>query len=156
MSEKNEAAFEAEVNEGKILDNTLKTPEQIQKEEQIKALEAKQEKIVINAREIILPILKDNNSSVNNSKMACDVLQIAISQGQFELLKKHKVDDLKLLDLIKEDYPESKIIRGILEKIGDLSMEEGISALQWMVEKMNKVIEDENKDRKFEDLKLDF
>ena len=132
------------------------TPEQIQKLEQMKLVEAKQEKIVINARESILPILKENNSSVDKSKMACDVLQIAISQGQFELLKQHTVGDLKLLDLIKEDYPESKIIRSILEKINGLSMEEGISCLQWMVEKMNKVIEDENKERKFEDLKLDF
>ena len=132
------------------------TPEQIQKIEQMKLVEAKQEKIVINAREIILPILKDNNVSVNKSKMACDVLQIAISQGQFELLKQHTVGDLKLLDLIKEDYPESAIIRSLIEKINDLSMEEGISCLQWMVEKMNKVIEDENKDRKFEDLKLNF
>jgi len=132
------------------------TAEQIQKIEQMKLVEAKQEKIVINAREIILPILKENNTSVNKSKMACDVLQIAISQGQFELLKQHKVCDLNLLDLIKEDYPESKIVRSLIEKINDLSMEEGISALQWMVEKMNKVIEDENKDRKFEDLNLDF
>lgn len=132
------------------------SPEQLQQLEQKKALEARQEQIVIAARERILPILKENNSSVASSKLVCDLLHIAINQGQFQLLKDNTVADLKLLDYITDGYPEVKLVREILEKINDMKLEESITTLQWMVEKMNKVLEDENKDRKFEDLKLDF
>lgn len=118
--------------------------------------EARQEAIVICAREKILPVLNEQNPCVNDAKLICDTLAVAIMQGQYELLKKHKVSDLKLLDLIKEGYPGYKTVVSIIEKINDESMELGINTLQWMVEKIKKMLEDENKDRKFEDLKLDF
>jgi hypothetical protein len=133
-----------------------KTPEELQKEEQKRVVEERQEKIVADAREKILPILKEKNLSIDNSKLICDLLAIAINQGQFELLSQHKVEDLKLLDFITDNYPQVDVVREVLTTINDMSMMEAINTLQWMVAKINKVIEDENKERSFEDLKLDF
>lgn len=121
-----------------------------------KKIDDKQERIVIAARENILPILKEKNLSIDQSKLICDLLAVAIQQGQYELLSKHNVCDLKLLDYISDDYPQSETVREILGKINDMNMLESINTLQWMTAKMNKVIEDENKERKFEELKLDF
>jgi len=123
---------------------------------QLAEAEKRQEETVINARELILPILKSKNLSVEQSKLICDLLAIAIQQGQFELLKEHKVSDLKLLDFISDEYPQSETVRELLGSISGMNMLDSINSLQWMVAKMNKIIEDENKLRKFEELKLDF
>jgi len=123
---------------------------------QLAEAEKRQEETVINARELILPILKSKNLSVEQSKLICDLLAIAIQQGQFELLKEHKVSDLKLLDFISDEYPQSETVRELLSSISGMNMLDSINSLQWMVAKMNKIIEDENKLRKFEELKLDF
>jgi len=123
---------------------------------QLAEAEKRQEETVINARELILPILKSKNLSVDQSKLICDLLAIAIQQGQFELLKEHKVSDLKLLDFISDEYPQSETVRELLGSISGMNMLDSINSLQWMVAKMNKIIEDENKLRKFEELKLDF
>jgi hypothetical protein len=133
----------------------VKTPEQIQKEEQLKKVQERQEKIVIFAREKLLPILKTKNLSIDQSKMVCELLAIALNQGQMELLAEHKVADLKLLDFIQDKYPQSETVREIINTINESPMNESINGLQWMVEKMNKMIEDENKNRKFEELKME-
>lgn len=130
-------------------EKNLKSADQI-------AVEIKQEKIVINARKLILPILKKNNLTVEHSKQVCDVLAVVLQQGQFNLAQKHKVADLKLLEEITDQYPEYASIKEIVTAINDMSTTDGINVLQWMLAKINKVIEDENKKRSFDDLNLDF
>jgi hypothetical protein len=146
-------------NEQTIKDDAVEpTMEEIManaKEAQLKAIQEKQEAVVIIAREKILPILKENNPCIEDAKLICDTLAIAIMQGQYQLLKDHKVEDLKLLDIIKEGYPGYKTVCEIVKAINNESMELGIEGLQWFVEKIKKMIEDENKDRKFEELKME-
>jgi hypothetical protein len=125
-----------------------------EQEEQMKKLAEKQENIVIYAREKLLPILEEKNPSINDAKLICDTLAVAIMQGQFQLLKDHKVEDLKLLELIKEDYPQYDTVIEIVKSINDLSMEYGVEVCQWFTEKIKKMVEDENKDRAFKDLKV--
>lgn len=134
----------------------LKSPEQIQKEVQAQKVAERQEQIVINAREKLMPILNEKNISVEDSKLVCDLLAVVLQQGQVNLLSEHKVSDLKLLELIKDEYPQSETVKEVIAKIEDMSMMEGINMLQWMVAKINKVVEEENKKRNFVDLKLDF
>ena len=133
-----------------------KTPQEVYAEEQKKLVEARQEKTVVDARKKVLPILKAENMSIDQTKLVCDLLAVAISQGQFELLKEHKVEDLKLLDFISKDYPQSAVIKKVLNKINTMPMLDAINTMQWMTSKINSMIEAENKARKFEDLKLDF
>ena len=121
-----------------------------------KELEEKQERIVINAREKILPVLKSNELKIQYAKLVCNTLAIAISQGQFDLLKKHKVSDLNLLDLIKEGYPQYDTVVELIKNLNDFSMEEAINCLQWMTEKINKLVEEENEKRSIIELGLDF
>lgn len=134
----------------------LKTPEQIQNEIQAQKVAERQEEIVINARNIVLPVLKEKDISVEDSKLVCDLLAVVLQQGQVTLLSEHKVSDLKLLDMIKDEYPQSEIVRELITKIEGMTMMEGINMLQWMVSKINKTVEDENKGRKFTDLGIDF
>lgn len=125
-----------------------------QMEAQKKAVEAKQEAIVVFSREKLLPFFNEKERPLTEVNMMLDVLSTTINQGIYKIMEKATVSELELkqalVDSKNEDY------KAILDILDDVKMDLAIESLQWLREKIKKQLSDENKDRMFSSLKLDF
>jgi hypothetical protein len=144
--------LKAEIQE----DGTLKTEEQILKDKMMKQREDEMEKIVVFAREKLLPYLKEQNKSVNDCKIILESLAMTIQQGLFQLLRDNNTSTLKLREKITEEHPYAKDSLGIIGLIENETMMLGVESLQWMAAKIDAILKDENKERKFNDLNINF
>lgn len=133
-----------------------KTAHQLAMEEMERQNDERMEKIVITAREKLLPFLTRKNRSVEESKRVMQSMAVTIQQGLFQLMKTNNVDVLNLREKVNESYPDYEQFIELIDLMEPETLEYAIEALQWMGSKIEKVVSDENKARLFEDLKLDF
>lgn len=134
----------------------VKSPEEIVREKAKKAQEEWQEKIVILAREKIVPELKLQNKTIPETRLLLQTIAVAIQQGQYEVMKKFSLKDLKLEEKITDDYSEKDRWLKMLEILGDVSMLDSIEVLQWMDAKIDSLLKLEQKERLVSELPLDF
>jgi|ERR1035437_7195834 hypothetical protein len=133
-----------------------KTVQQLAMEEMERQNTARMEKIVITAREKLLPFLKSKNRSVNESTRVMQSMAVTIQQGLFELMKTNNVSVLNLRDKVNEKYPDYEQFIELIDLMEPETLEYAIESLQWMGSKIEAVITAENKVRTFEELNLDF
>jgi hypothetical protein len=143
------------IHKKKHLNDAQKAQEALQ-QEQIKRQEEQMEKVVVFARETILPFLKDKNFNVDATKIFCDTLAVTIQQGMFNLVVDRKVSELDLLGKISDKFPNAAEFRGLIELINDSTLQQAIETLQWMTRKIDAVLKEENKKRDFVALNLEF
>lgn len=114
------------------------------------------EKIVIFAREKLLPYLSKINVNVEESKRCMESLAITIQQGLFLLMKETMVSHLDLKGKINEDYPDYEKFIELLDMVDGETMEDAIESLQWMSKKIEATLKEETKVKAFNDLGLTF
>jgi hypothetical protein len=144
----------------KIVEGETKelTPEELQKQkmEEVKKIQdARMEEIVITAREKILPFLKEKNKTIEESKRIVETLAITVNQGLYLLMKEFTVAKLELLDKINKDYPDYDCFVELIKIMEGSTMEMAIESLQWISQKMDAIIKEENKKRDFMALGMD-
>lgn len=142
-----------EVSDGEV---AKKTPQQLAMEEMERQNNVRMENIVITAREKLLPFLKEQDFSVEESQRVMESLAVTVQQGLFMLMKTTLVETLDLKGKINENYPNYEVFHALLDQINPLTMEDGIEALQWMAKKIDAELKKEQKERKFSDLNLEF
>lgn len=118
--------------------------------------EAKMERIVIIAREQLLPLAKKYNLNIEETKQLFDVLAVSLNQSLYFLMKDTNVATLRMSEKINPEVPGSERWLEVLDTIKALPLDQAIESLQWITQKIDATLKDENKARTFEDLKLDF
>ena len=151
--------------ENKIVDGETEpiTPEEQIKldakkrqEDAVKYQEERMEKVVIFAREKLLPFLKEKNKSIDESKRIVESLAIVINQGLFQLMTTTTVKDLDLPSKINSNYPEAEEFLALIAGMENDNMQDTVESLQWMGQKIDAEIKKENKTRLFNELGIDF
>lgn len=141
----------------------LMSPDQPSKEEQAKiadamkkAQEERMERVVVLAREILLPVAKEMNKDVEATKVFFAILSQTLQQSMMMVMSEKNVSDLELENKINHKVPDADAVLGLLTALQKCNIGEAIEALQWMGQKIESVVISENKKRSFEDLNIDF
>ena len=153
---KQEAEFKTKINEDGTLDEVKK-----EKTEAEKLQEAKMEKIVIFAREVLMPVIKKADKNLEKSKILLDTMAVAIQQGMHEILAKTMVKELTLKKLLKETQaknPDAGVEDFILitEACEEYTMQEAVEGLQWLASKIDAEVKNLVKDKPFSEVVKDF
>jgi hypothetical protein len=138
-------------NASKMLKEQLKASQEAQK-----AQEARMEQIVVTAREKILPYLEDKDLTYKETKMLLESLAMTLQQGAFKIMKDYTVKKLGLINEINDNFPGKDNWIGMIKLIEKMSLLEAAETLQWMNEKVEATLKDQNNPKKFTELGIKF
>lgn len=134
----------------------LEFPPENETKTELTEAEKIQEKIVINARERLLPIFNEMNLTIKQSKDLPDNMAAVVSAGMYELMNRFTVKEIDLMSKLSPEYPGYTEFKTIIEAVEDLTISEAITSLQWFSEKVKKTSEDQYNDKPYKDLGIDF
>lgn len=115
-----------------------------------------QEMAVENARNRLLPYLKEKNLKIKDLEWMLGNIGFLVESAVYTKVSKFNIKDIGLLEVLKDEYPHVDHFRAILEAYGDVTATEATLSFQWFAQLIKKTIQEENKDREFNDLKIDF
>ncbi|MCX6643583.1 MAG: hypothetical protein NT043_00015 [Candidatus Bathyarchaeota archaeon] len=118
--------------------------------------ELMQERTVTVAREDLLPVFKEKNLKIEEVKWLLENLSVVFSGAAQDLFSKTTVEELKLMDKLKPEYPQYENFKALLEQLGTRNTLDATNALEWLALKIEKTIKDEYKDKDYNDLGIDF
>ena len=120
----------------------MENQDEVKMDEIKKAQDLIEEKTVIICREKLLPILKEANLKVEDTKMVLQVLDNTITQGIYNLANKENVSSLGIDKNINKDYPNVDVYVNLIEALNDETMSFTVNALRWLNTKIDKDIKD--------------
>lgn len=125
-------------------------------EAQVKAQEAKMERVVVANRDKIVPVIKKYNLEILETKQMIEMITMAINQSVYSLMQRLKVKDLELVKQISKEFPNHQMAKDILNAIKDEDISFGVESTQWLAQKIDAILKEENKGRKLDQINLDF
>ena len=121
-----------------------------------KKQEAEMEKVVVTARNKLLPYIKTADKNIEETQKILGNLANVIQQSVYTVMRETIVSSLKITERINEKYPWYKEFTDLLEILQAEDMLIAIESLQWLEAKIKKVISDENQKRTIKDINIDF
>jgi len=103
-------------------------------------------------RDKLYPALKDEGRTINEIKVVCESLAVTINQGLYLIMKEKTVGDLDLQSKISDKFTERDLWLKLIELINEVPLDTAIESLQWIGQKIQAVINEENQKRPFNDL----
>ncbi len=102
----------------------------------------------------LLPFLQESSESIEDARMLCTALSIAVEQAFMNKKREFLIKDLKLVDMLDEG---DKSIRWktLLEMFGDENIADAMQMIKEFPQEMDMWIREELKGRKLDTLKMD-
>lgn len=119
------------------------------------------EKIVIFAREILMPILSRKDLPIEKTKILLENLAVTIQQGLHTLMSKTSVKELGIKELLleaKEKHPNSGVedFIEVIEACESATMQDSVESLQWLAQKIDAEVKALTKDKPFTEIVKEF
>jgi len=151
-------SFEAKIEGDKLVEpeKVEKTEKEIKAEEFKKAQEELEEKTVVIARDKLMPLLKDANLGVEETKIVLQVLENTITQGVYALMNKNTVESMDIISGMNSEFPNADIYKNILLALKDETMGFGVGVLHWLNGKIDKDTKDLYLGKTFNEIVKDF
>lgn len=123
-------------------------------EEARKQQEAQVEAIMEVVKTKVLPELAKNDETINETKVLVESMAVALNQSLYGLMRKTTVGDLEMKQHLSPDYPGREKWEKLIDNLENIPLDVAIESLQWTGAKIDSVIKNENKNRKFLDLNI--
>lgn len=123
-------------------------------EEARKAQEQHMSDVIDVVKEKLFPLMSSNNENVKTTKQFLESTAVVLNQALYSIMMRTNVSELGLEKEIA-DTKDTQKWKEMLQTLNDVPLNMAIESLQWLVSKIDAIIERENKDRLFNDLNID-
>lgn len=110
----------------------------------------------VKAKDELYPLLLASSKSIEDAKLFCQAVSVAIKQGFNKQMTTTKVEDLGLIAMLDTTTEQYLKYKEILEMFKDETLQDAISVIEGMGYAIEGFQKDESSKRSLADLKTDF